>query len=362
MHAILTNPNLNDVVAWAPHGRSWCILKPREFEIRVLPKYFEHSKFSSFVRQANGWGFRRLSQGHDRNAYYHEYFLRGMPWLCKKMRRPKVAEKKPVDPELEPDFYAISAQFPVPDKPPGREIQIVQRTMEEGPRARMPVHWVTSNSPSPPCVPHSTVASNLDDKNNFAKESPFQSSTSGIGYVDLKTASLPNITTAIAGNNAEVAVGDHLQKNPQCNAFNFTSQSVTNLKVNSNSDPRNNNTLASSSLFSDSQFAAGFMVATAYHSYHIRNMLGNAFMHGMPIPDAFGSLVGNPTPQAGDVAAFAREDNHLDHILRPGMGIENNFYLPGNSAAVTPHAASNKMVKGGARSSFSDGMTGKPSF
>lgn len=101
MHAILTNPELADVVGWAPHGRSWRILKPRDFEIRVLPKYFEHSKFSSFVRQANGWGFRRMSQGYDKNAYYHEYFLRAMPWLCKKMRRPKVAEKKAVDPEME---------------------------------------------------------------------------------------------------------------------------------------------------------------------------------------------------------------------------------------------------------------------
>ena len=40
MHAILTNPNLNDIVALAPHGRSWTILKPRAFEVRILPKYF----------------------------------------------------------------------------------------------------------------------------------------------------------------------------------------------------------------------------------------------------------------------------------------------------------------------------------
>ena len=96
MHAILTNPDLAGVVAWAPHGRSWRILRPRDFEIRILPKYFEHSKFSSFVRQANGWGFRRLMADGgrlDKNEYYHEYFLRAMPWLCKKMRRPKVNEK-----------------------------------------------------------------------------------------------------------------------------------------------------------------------------------------------------------------------------------------------------------------------------
>jgi HSF-type DNA-binding len=59
MHAILSRTDLKDVVGWLPHGRSWRVLKPREFEIKVLPTYFDHNKFSSFIRQANGWGFRR---------------------------------------------------------------------------------------------------------------------------------------------------------------------------------------------------------------------------------------------------------------------------------------------------------------
>lgn len=63
MMAILSREELKDVVAWLPHGRSWRVLKPREFEVKVLPKFFEHAKFSSFVRQANGWGFRRITQG-----------------------------------------------------------------------------------------------------------------------------------------------------------------------------------------------------------------------------------------------------------------------------------------------------------
>ena len=36
MHAILSRPDLSDIVAWMPHGRSWRILKPREFEVRVI--------------------------------------------------------------------------------------------------------------------------------------------------------------------------------------------------------------------------------------------------------------------------------------------------------------------------------------
>ena len=36
MHAILSRPDLFDIVAWMPHGRAWRILKPREFEVRVI--------------------------------------------------------------------------------------------------------------------------------------------------------------------------------------------------------------------------------------------------------------------------------------------------------------------------------------
>jgi len=62
---------------------------------------------SSFVRQANGWGFRRFTTGPNCNSYYHEYFLRGMPWLCKKMRRLKVGEKKHV---MAGEFLSLSIE------------------------------------------------------------------------------------------------------------------------------------------------------------------------------------------------------------------------------------------------------------
>jgi hypothetical protein len=34
MHSILSRADLVDIIAWMPHGRSWRVLKPREFEIR----------------------------------------------------------------------------------------------------------------------------------------------------------------------------------------------------------------------------------------------------------------------------------------------------------------------------------------
>jgi hypothetical protein len=54
----------------------------------IVPKFFAQSKFESFTRQLNGWGFKRLQQpGNDHNAYYHEYFQRGLQGLTAKTKR-----------------------------------------------------------------------------------------------------------------------------------------------------------------------------------------------------------------------------------------------------------------------------------
>ena len=119
LHRILSNPEFRYVITWLPHGRSWKVIKPKAFEERVIPLYFRHAKYASFMRQVNGWGFKRMTQDPDHNSYYHEKFLRGMPQEVLKMRRPVKA--KPGETPLSPDsskkldFYAMSKLNPLPD-------------------------------------------------------------------------------------------------------------------------------------------------------------------------------------------------------------------------------------------------------
>ncbi|KAL9187448.1 hypothetical protein ACHAXT_001551 [Thalassiosira profunda] len=98
------------IVSWLPHGRAFLVRRPKEFSGEVMGDHFKQSKLTSFQRQLNLYGFRRITRGTDAGAYYHELFLRGRPKLSQRMQRMKVkgtGHKQPTDASTEPNFYAM---------------------------------------------------------------------------------------------------------------------------------------------------------------------------------------------------------------------------------------------------------------
>lgn len=120
---------LEHVCSWAPHGRCFVVHKPEEFQ-RILPRYFKLSKIASFQRQLNLYGFRRLvGNGPDKGGYYHEYFLRGMPWLIQRMNRVKVKGtlvRARSNPEQEPQFWKMPFVKSTAQEQPRQEEKKVQ--------------------------------------------------------------------------------------------------------------------------------------------------------------------------------------------------------------------------------------------
>jgi len=82
---ILDNSHLTDIVTWLPNGKGFIILQKRRFATEVMPMYFKHSKFTSFTRKLNRWGFTRVTRGPESGAYYHKYFQRGQHNLVMQM-------------------------------------------------------------------------------------------------------------------------------------------------------------------------------------------------------------------------------------------------------------------------------------
>ena len=113
------------VAAWANKGTTVVIKEPEEFAKKILPQYFKHSNFSSFVRQLNFYGFRKykkddiLIHEHDDTKHWwefrHEKFVRNLPELMGQIRRKTYADGDAADHSevdtLKTQVQALQSQF-----------------------------------------------------------------------------------------------------------------------------------------------------------------------------------------------------------------------------------------------------------
>ncbi|KAK1733404.1 heat shock factor family protein, partial [Skeletonema marinoi] len=84
---------LSHTASWLPHGRSFQVKDPTQFMDLVVPKFFKATKYRSFQRQLNLWGFSRIVKGQDHACWHHECFIRGRPGLIAKISRTRVKVK-----------------------------------------------------------------------------------------------------------------------------------------------------------------------------------------------------------------------------------------------------------------------------
>lgn len=99
IYQILENES-PEIIRWHPNGCAFRIVDHGRFEREIIPKYFRHNQISSVQRQLNLYGFKCISRGEDKGAFYHSKFRRGDWEVVKKITRfqPKKADNLLEDP------------------------------------------------------------------------------------------------------------------------------------------------------------------------------------------------------------------------------------------------------------------------
>ncbi|KAL9452522.1 hypothetical protein AB3S75_008335 [Citrus x aurantiifolia] len=75
------------IVSWNAQGNGFVVWSPAEFSELMLPKYFKHNNFSSFIRQLNTYGFKKTSP--KQWEFRHDKFRRGCRHLLVEIVRKK---------------------------------------------------------------------------------------------------------------------------------------------------------------------------------------------------------------------------------------------------------------------------------
>ena len=78
----MVNAGYEDI-GWSADGSKIVVKKPERLASVVMPQFFRHSQYASWVRALNAYNFKKVSAGQ----WEHPYFQRDKPELLKKIVR-----------------------------------------------------------------------------------------------------------------------------------------------------------------------------------------------------------------------------------------------------------------------------------
>ncbi|GES90424.1 winged helix DNA-binding domain-containing protein [Rhizophagus clarus] len=104
LYTMVEDQSIQNLISWAPSGDVFSVSNPTEFSKSVLPQYFKHNNWQSFVRQLNMYGFHKVNDMFHANPtsesqaweFKHSDFRRGHLAALQNIKRKSSKPPNPI--------------------------------------------------------------------------------------------------------------------------------------------------------------------------------------------------------------------------------------------------------------------------
>ena len=113
LYKILETPEYNDIIHWDDTGKYFLVKNLHDFTENILPKYYKHNNYSSFVRQLNMYDFHKKRSNQNEHIFQHKLFCKGQKELISTIKRKNKKDITPsqVLPQAQSNEQALIEYF-----------------------------------------------------------------------------------------------------------------------------------------------------------------------------------------------------------------------------------------------------------
>ncbi|KAI7900942.1 uncharacterized protein BX663DRAFT_553587 [Cokeromyces recurvatus] len=95
LYNMVEDNSTNQYIQWCKEGTSFVVYNDEEFATNILPHFYKHKTFSSFIRQLNMYNFRKIPRT-SLWQFENPFFKRGQPDLLASITRKRKSQQTPL--------------------------------------------------------------------------------------------------------------------------------------------------------------------------------------------------------------------------------------------------------------------------